>query len=169
MKTCPKCGANYTAYIDFCFEDGGVLTLADTAGFGADDPTELDVPSPGNLPTSKRGPEITEEATQIAELQFTPAPSPPVRNSVGYTGGETPRAPEIQVLEEAPPPPSSTPEPEPVRTPERVPPKATPAEDFPTDTHERGSQRKVGLLLAAVGGLTAVVLVGVGVRRVRPR
>lgn len=91
MKTCSRCGATYTDRIDFCFEDGSVLTVHEVAAIAA--PGTVDPPPPGPLgdvadapmpgrlrtppPAPRHEPVPAANTAPLAEADAPPADAPP--------------------------------------------------------------------------------------------
>ena len=84
MKNCTLCGAAYSDWVDFCFDDGAILQQEQGGSVTVEfDLEETDAPLPGNLVFGG----VTEVQTkdEPTALAFTPVPKPVVSRQPGYT------------------------------------------------------------------------------------
>lgn len=100
MKFCSSCGAKYSDWIDFCFEDGAILAVE--AAAPASETSAIDAPMPRHL--------------RAQDAQDTPQPKSGRRRSLlgssARDSHEAPRAPDAEsILDVPPPPPSEAPAP----------------------------------------------------------
>ena len=173
MKDCPQCGAHYMDQVDFCFEDGSVLIVDESAAVTEELDWDDELPMPGNIQfggqnTAPPAASVPVPSGPVPALQFTPAPAIPLADNVqGFLGGDE-MPPSPQIFSNAPPP---------VDAPVPAPKKASPApvvEELPeihefvevADEHdaddeqeEPGKSRKTWLFF---GGVAATTVLGVG-------
>ncbi len=183
MKTCPACGASYSARIDFCFIDGEVLSSGDVAGHTSLAPeVRAATPTPRRrslierqeTPEPDPDPAWMEPATEaLTELQvdpvdapsplaFQPPPSqepPPVHEPVVF-GSPPPLPPRHATPDHSrPAPPNSDPDIAPLPTLFSTPAPATPRnepDDAPPETSDKAPVMWVALIVIGLVAAAAI-------------
>ena len=109
MKICSSCGAKYSEWIDFCFEDGSVLAVQQASA--ESETSAIDLPMPRHL-----------RAQDAQEVPEAPAAKSGRRRSL-ISGAareahavDVPRGRDPEPILDVPPPPVADAPPPPVRT-----------------------------------------------------